>query len=225
MLRLKVMVWGLGWILGLSGCSVVGQASKAYLTAANVTFKAQPQVLRDAQPAWIKRAYYSTELLLEPVSAWRLQLRSAQALTPTQLQAVVMLSYQHRQQQFLQQVRLHLLSQQFDQSSQRWIYLYQLDTAVAMPFWQQYQHLLWQFEKPKFDFLLQPALVGITDYSALSLRYQYAKSFGLLSLGEMARLNMAFKDADWELLCHSETYRYQKTSACGQSQIRDSGHI
>ncbi len=48
---------------------VVGQASKAYLTAANATFKAQPQALRDAQPVWIKRAYYSTELLIEPVAA------------------------------------------------------------------------------------------------------------------------------------------------------------
>jgi len=225
MLRLKVMVWVLGWIICLSGCSVVGQASKAYLTAANVAFKAQPQMVRDAQPVWIKRAYYSTELLLEPVSAWRLQLRSAQALTPIQLQAVVMLSYQHRQQQFLQQVRLQLLSQQFDPSSQRWLYLYQLDAAVAAPFWQQFQHLLWQIEKPKFNFLLQPALAGISDYSALTLDYQYAQSFGLLSLGEMARLNMALKDADWALLCHSEAYRYQKISACGQSLIRDSGQM
>lgn len=221
MWRLKVMVWVLGWISCLGGCSVVGQASKAYLTAANATFKAQPQALRDAQPVWIKRAYYSTELLIEPVSAWRLQLRSAQALTPAQLQASVILSYQHRQQQFLQQVRLQLRHQQFESSSQRWLYLYQLDAAVATPFWQQFQQLLWQVEKPKFNFLLQPELTGITNYSKLTLQYQYASSFGLLSLGEMARLNMAFKDADWELLCNSDLYRYQKTSACGQSLIRD----
>ncbi len=153
MLRLKDIGWGL-CVLACSGCSVFGQASKAYLTAANAGFKAQPEVLRDAQPAWLRRTYYSTEMLIEPVSDWRLQLQSVQALTPTQLKAVVYLSYQHRQQRVMQQVRLQLLNQQFDPLSQRWSYLYQLDAAVATPFWQQFQQLLWQVEKPKFNFLL-----------------------------------------------------------------------
>jgi hypothetical protein len=85
---------------------VLGKASQAYLTAANAGFKAQPKVLRDAQPVWIKSAYFTTEVLVEPITDWRLQLRSDKPLSPLHLQAHVLLSYQHQQQQFQQPVQL-----------------------------------------------------------------------------------------------------------------------
>jgi hypothetical protein len=205
----------------LSGCSVMGQASKAYLTAANVGFQAQPKVLRDVQPVWIKRAYFTSEVMVEPITDWRLQLRSTKPLPSAQLQAQVLLSYQHQQQQFQQQVPLQLLSAQFEQDSQSWHYLYQLEPQSSLVFWQQFQQLLWQIKKPKFNYLLQPEFTGVSEYQSLSLYYQYAQSFGLLSVGDMARLNMAVKDADWVLLCQTDAYRYDKSSACGKTLIKD----
>jgi hypothetical protein len=96
-----------------------------------------------------------------------------------------------------------------------------LEPQAALAFWLPFQQMLWQIKKPQFNFLLQPILTDVTTYQPLRLYYQYAKSFGLLSLGDMARLNMAVKEDDWAWLCKADHYRYDKTSACGKAQIKD----
>ncbi|RVU40454.1 hypothetical protein EOE67_05230 [Rheinheimera riviphila] len=184
----------------------------------------QPKAVRDAQPVWVKRVYFSSEFLVSPIEHWRLRINSPQPLPGHGENGKVQLEYKYDEQLYQQDVQLHLETAGYDEKlAQHW-YVYRLD-ETATQFWQEYQDVLFRFGRPKLNFLLQPEFPGKVDTRIVKLDYQYVASFGLLPLGQMLRLNMAFKDDDFEQLCEKDLYHYDKSSACGSVAIVESESV
>ena len=63
-------------ILFLSSCSTMGVVAKSTFYTAQESWDIQPQAVRDAYPLWVKKKFYTSELLLSPIKKWRIKVVS-----------------------------------------------------------------------------------------------------------------------------------------------------
>lgn len=207
-------------LLGTSGCSVLGQAAKSTLQGTTAAWKLQPLAVRNSYPDWVRSAYYSAELLLSDTQLWQIRVRSPVPLQTPAL-AELELAYLLDEQWLRQMVPLILLSEQ--QDDKYYWYEYQLSPA-STAFYQQFQQARFSYQRPRFRYLLQPRWPHQTD-STLSARqqleYRFLPDYGYLSLGQMMRMVNFMPEEEWDWLCGSNEYLFEKGTACGDVVIRD----
>lgn len=207
-------------LLSVSGCSVLGQAAKSTLQGTTAAWNLQPVAVRNSYPDWVRSAYYSAELLLSDTQHWQVRVRS-----PVQLQtpalAELELAYLLDEQWLRQMVPLILLSEQ--QDGKYYWYEYQLSPA-STAFYQQFQQARFSYQRPRFRYLLQPRWPQQTDTTLsarLQLEYRFLPDYGYLTLGQMMRMVNFMPDEEWDWLCGSNEYVFDKGKACGDVLIRD----
>lgn len=215
-------------LCALSGCSVWGRFSEGYLQSNVALYEAQPAAVQQSYPQFIQRIYFTSSLLVNPPEQWRLRLLSP---SPLQLPARIPLvlryrldeettEYQSEWQQVPAQTASADTADTAETGKPPYIYLLQpADNISQTAFWQGYQERLWQSDKPRFDFMLQPELAGPTDQ--IAIEYQLAGHGGFLSAGDFARKLFVGSERVLADLCEQSDYRYRKTSACGQVVVQE----
>lgn len=224
----RTRLMGVFLLCALSGCSVWGRFSEGYLQTNVALYEAQPAAVQQSYPQFIQRIYFTSSLLVNPPEQWRLRLLSP---SPLQLPARIPLVLRYRLDEEIteyhsewQQVPAQTASAETAETAETgkppYIYLLQpADNISQTPFWQGYQQRLWQSDKPRFDFMLQPELAGPTDQ--IAIEYQLAGHGGFLSAGDFARKLFVGSERVLAGLCEQSDYRYRKTSACGQVVVRE----
>jgi hypothetical protein len=209
----------------LSGCSAMGSVAKSTFYTAKETWDIQPQAVRDAYPLWVQKKFYTSELLLSPIKDWRIKIVSFENISQDLIQGTVRLQYNLDEIEYSINTPLHLEKVEFSDNDNpsEFSFIFSMNSANATKFWEEYHDYMFKFDKPWFDYFLQPLFKNNPNITKKIKRieYNFVDNFGFLTLTEFMKYFDFMDDDKWQKFCDNTSYIYNKTGACGVVVIND----
>jgi hypothetical protein len=211
-------------VLITASCSTMGVVVKSGLTSAKNLYAVQPESVRKNYPQFVKKNFYTAEMLTTDYKEWKIQIISSDDLGPhfEKNETTVALEYEldmvsyvkaaplvYEQQNELYLDGIKYFSHEFSFSSEGRI------------FWQKYNKLLFDLKKPWFVYQLSPILPPSIRKKVKDIRYKYAPNWGFLTLRQFMDLFDLITDKRWDDFCDSRNYAYTNTSVCGEIKLND----
>jgi hypothetical protein len=226
--HLKIRLSYLVFLCLLSGCSAMGTVAKSTFYTAQESWNIQPQAVRDSYPLWVKKKFYTAELLLSPLKKWRIKVVSDEDISQDITQGTIKLSYKLKDVNNFVTVPLTLEDTiKATKKAPEFNYIFAMNSAEAQQFWQQYNNHIFNLEKPWFDYFLQPEFKTNSNIARKIKRieYKFVDSFGFLTLKSFM-LHFDFLDDDkWQNFCDNTPYSYNKQATCGVVTINDASKV
>ncbi|WP_448563441.1 hypothetical protein [Thalassotalea ganghwensis] len=205
-------------LLLLSGCSTMGTFAKSTFASAKNVYALQPESVRNNYPHFVKKKFYTSELLTTEYDYWRLRILANKELNLENWHEPILveLAYEVNQQRLKQTVELILIEKSYAKNSEELVVQYDFSFSKnGASFWQEYQQQLFAFNKPWFNFPLSPQLPINIRKSIIAIHYNYAPNWGYLSLREFMDLYDLMTDKHWNEFCEWSDYRYNMATVCG----------
>jgi len=211
--------------LCFQGCAIVADALKSSVEAYAAESRLISQSEHEASSTDVRSGYFTVELMTSTPSKWKIKVLATEPLVNAEL-AQVLLQYRLDEEDFEMSVPLTLNDYEKDSAdSPLHTYLYGIDDIKAEEFYGEFKKKLFDFEKPRFNYQLQPIFPSYSgNHSKVdSIEYMLAEAHGYLDVGGLLRLNMFVDDDAWQSFCDDKQvqYIYNKTSACGNATVTD----
>ncbi|MBL4941661.1 MAG: hypothetical protein JKY81_08350 [Colwellia sp.] len=211
-------------MLSLSGCSAVGTVAESTFYSASGAWGLQPGSVRDSYPIWVKKKFYTSELLITPITYWRIKVVANEDISENIYSGSIKLSY--TLDDYKNTIAVPLILESYisaSKNSTEFTYIFSIDPINSLPFWQEYNESIFRLEKPWFDYFIQPAFGTNIDVTKKIKRveYKFTPSFDFLTLAEFMNHFDFIDDDKWQEFCLNSSYAYSKINACGSVIIRD----
>jgi len=202
----------------------MGTVAKSSFTSIKNLYAVQPESVRKNYPQFVKKTFYTAELLTTDYKEWRIQIISNNDLGSyfEKNETTVALEYEldmvtysstaslvYEQQNELYLSEIKYFSHEFSFSSE------------GREFWQQYNELFFDLKKPCFIYQLSPNLPPSIRKEVKDVRYKYAPNWDFLTLRQFMDLFELITDKRWNDFCKSGNYAYINTSVCGEIKLND----
>ena len=209
-------------LLMLNGCSIMGSVAKSTFSTAKEISAAQPDSIRKKYPEFVKKTFFTSELLTTDYDDWRLRLVSNADITPLFESHTVniQLSYELDGDLYKHDTHLVLTATNDQLTHKDNTYLYDFKFAKSgKEFWLSYQTHLFNLDKPWFTYTISPKLPQELKEHVTSVNYNYAPSWGYLSLREFMLLFDLMSNERWDDFCQASDYDFDKTPVCGEVNL------
>jgi len=204
----------------INGCSVMGGAAKAGFTSVKKIYAVQPDSIRDNYPNWMKKTFFTSELLTTDYSEWKIRMFSEfdleNNITLTELEYI--LNFETYRE--MTDLRYEGKSEVLEEDVKYFVYDFSFSNT-ARAFWEQYQYHLYEMDKPWFTYQISPILPAEIKSKIEFIHYNYAPNWGFLSLREFMELFDLNTDKRWDDFCFWNNYGYDDSSVCGDIRIED----
>ena len=115
----------------LSACSVMGGFAKSTFFTAQESWSVQPQAVRDSYPLWVQKKFYTSELLLTPITKWKIRIVSDEDILTDVASGNVTLSYQLDDKDY--KIRVPLTLETTKKSSENNTEFYYIYSIIQLP--------------------------------------------------------------------------------------------
>ena len=202
----------------------MGGIAKGSFIAASESYAIQPKAVRDAYPMFVKKTFFTSELLTTNYDDWKIRLVSKKDISGYihSSPLIARLQYSMDSETFEKEVELIYISESSELLGLQRVYLYEFSfSSSGKTFWQTYNSHLFKFDKPWFLYPISPKVPEHIRPSIMSIQYNYAPNWGYLSLRQFMELFDLNTNERWEEFCSQKVYQYDDSSVCGEIRISD----
>ncbi|MFT6529787.1 MAG: hypothetical protein ACJAZB_001438 [Psychrosphaera sp.] len=211
-------------IYQLIACSTMGNVAKGTFKLGTDIYKAQPQKITDNYPFIFKQTFYSSELLITNYADWRIRILSEENLLGylDNYEVLVDLEYEMEFQVYRETVPLVLESHAIINIHDRELYSFEFSFSKdGEDFWRIFDEHRFNFDKPRFNYLLSPTLPLEQRKHVHSIEYNYVPHWGFLTLRRFMQLYRRMDEKRWDDFCFWNNYAYDDSTVCGDIRIED----
>ena len=223
MMKLALLILLL-FISTISGCSVMGSVAKGTFISAKEIYQVQPDSIKDNYPTWMKKTFYTAELLTTDYNDWKLRLLSRFNLDDYFADNPVMveLEYEVDYGVHTKIVPLIYLQNSDEDNLETDLYTYDFSFSTeGRAFWLRYHEHLFNMDKPWFTYQISPSLPLDVKSKIDHVQYNYVPNWGYLTLREFMDMFNLNTENRWDDFCFWNNYDYDDSSVCGHIRIED----
>jgi hypothetical protein len=202
----------------------MGMVAKGAFISAKEIYGVQPKVIQDNQPLFVKKVFYTAELLTTDYEEWKLRLVSESNLGEyfSYNPVIVELEYEVNFQKYNKKVELLYAQNVEIKIKEKYYFAHEFSFSMdGKEFWLKYHESLFDMDKPWFTYQISPSLPLMIKSKIDHVQYNYAPNWGFLSLREFMDLFDLNTDKRWDDFCFWNNYDYDDSSVCGDIRIED----
>ena len=211
-------------VMSICACSTMGKVAKVSFISVKEIYAVQPESIRTNYPDWMKRTFFTSELLTTDYEKWRVRLHSKANLEQYFLNNKTFTELEYELNFETHRMTVELLFEQkievLQDNEQYYAYDFSFSNS-GKTLWEDYQYHFYEMEKPWFNYPVSPELPANIKREIESILYNYAPNWGYLSLREFMELFELNTERRWEDFCFWNNYQYDDSSVCGDIRIED----